>query len=122
MLRKFIHLCLIFILIGGGYILYKQPNLRNQALKYSHISVPNLPAVKGINLPAVKGISTGKSGSISGQLKSEVNNTINSAEKQALNLKVSDLVNFFNRAQKIGKDARSFQDYVKQQLANFGKK
>jgi ABC-type bacteriocin/lantibiotic exporter with double-glycine peptidase domain len=114
MLKKFIRLCLIFILIGGGIIIYKQPAIREKIMTATHIFTPSLPAVKGIN--------TNKAGDISNQLKSDVNNTINQAEKQALNIKVSDLLSFFNRTQKIANDLRSFQEYVKKEVANLGKK
>ncbi len=114
MLTKFIKLCLIFIVIGGGLILYKQPSVRDQIFARIPKSIPNLPQVKGI--------STDKFGSISGQLKSELDKSVNQAQKQLYNIKLGDVLKFLNRTQKITTDFRGFQEYIKDQVANFGKK
>jgi len=105
MLLKFIRLCLIFILIGGGFILYQQ-----------HAGM--FPQVQ----KAVKGISTNKSQEISNQLKKEVGSEINQAQKQALNINLSDVMNFFNKGQKITGDLRSLQENVKKDIENLNKK
>lgn len=99
MLKKFILFCLVFILIGGGIIFYKQKN--------PHFSIPNIPSVKGIN--------TSRAGEISNGLKSK-------AEKQVMNIKISDLVNIYNRTQKIASDFRAFQDYIKKEAGSLIKK
>lgn len=114
MLVKFIRLCIIFIIIGGGIIIYNKPDVRDKIIA----------SVQGFKpaLPDVKGLSTNKAGSISGQLKSDIDNSINQAQKQALNMKVGDLVNIFHGTQKIANDFRSFQEYVKGQVENLGKK
>lgn len=117
MLLKFIKLCLIFIIIGGGFILLKQSSVRNQI--FSHI--PNISKFAS-GLPAVKGISDSKFGSISGQLKSEFDSSVNQAGKQLYNIKLGDVIKFLNRSQKIATDFRGFQEYLKEQVANFGKK
>lgn len=106
MLIKFIKLCLIFIFIGGGIILYKQVNVRNNVISYIQ------------NLPNVKGISTEKAGDVPNQLKSQVNKSINQAEKKVTNTKISDLINIYNQAQKYAKDFRAFQEYLKKEAEN----
>lgn len=106
MLKKFINLCLIFILIGGGFILYKQVNIRNNIISYIQ------------NLPNVKGISTSKAGDVPGQVKSQVDKGISQVEKQAKNTKISDLLNIYNQTQKYAKDFRAFQEYIKKEAAN----
>lgn len=96
MLVKFIKLCLIFILIGGGFILYKDKSIRNNLLGYVQ------------NLPSVKGISTQKASDVPNQLKSE-------AEKKVKNAKISDLISIYNQTQKFAKDFRAFQEYIKKE-------
>jgi hypothetical protein len=110
MLKKFIKLCLIFILIGGVFILYKQVNIRNNIIAYIQ------------NLPSVKGISTSKGGDVSNQVKSQVDKGINQAEKKVTNTKISDLINIYNQTQKYAKDFRAFQEYIKKEAANLIKK
>lgn len=110
MLKKFIKLCLIFILIGGGFILYKQGSVRNNIISYIR------------NLPNVKGISTSKGGDVPGQLKSQVDKGIKQAEKKATDTKISDLINIYNQTQKYAKDFRAFQEYIKKEAANLIKK
>ena len=104
MLLKFIRICIIFILIGGGFILYNQyPNMFTQTQK------------------AVKGISTNKSEEISNQLKREVGSGVNQVQKQALNIKFSDVYDFFNKGQKITGDFRTFQENIKKEIENLNK-
>lgn len=99
MLIKFIKLCLIFIIIGGGIILYNQKKLS--------FSLPEFKNVKGIN--------TSKAAEIPNQLKSE-------AEKKVKDTKISDLINIYNQAQKLARDFRAFQEYLKKEAANLVKK
>lgn len=113
MLPKFIFFCLIFIVIGGGFIFFKQPSMINQIKKdASHF----IPALKD-----VKGISTDKAGVIPGQLKSNIDKGLNEAQKQARDIKVGDLMDIVNRTQKFAKDFRQFQEYIKKEVENFGK-
>ncbi len=106
MLKKFIKLCLIFIFIGGGIILYRESSIRNNIISYIQ------------SLPNVKGISTEKAGDIPNQLKSQVNKSINQAEKKVTSTKISDLINIYNQAQKYAKDFRAFQEYIKKEASN----
>lgn len=99
MIIKFIKFCLVFIVIGSGVILYKQPNLLS--------SVPGAQAVKGI--------STSKAVELPNQLKSE-------AEKQIKNIKISDLPGIFDQTKKFANDLRAFQDYIKKEAENLIKK
>src|SRR4051812_25942492 len=108
MIIKFIQLCLLFILVGGGFIIYNQPAIRNQILGYANNYIPGLPDVKGI--------STSKTPEIPKQLKSGVDDTINQAQKKARDIKVGDLMDIANTAQKTIKDFRAFQEYIKEQV------
>ncbi len=110
MLKKFIKLCLLFILIGGGYILYNKSDVRNNIISYIQ------------NLPNVKGISISKTEDVPDQVKSKVNEEINQAEKKVKNTKISDLINIYNQTKKIAHDFRSFQEYIKKEAANLIKK
>ncbi len=110
MLLKFISLCLLFIVIGGGILLYNQPAIRNNILTY-------LPQNK--SLPDVKGIGTEKAQDVTGQIKSDIDEGVKKVQGEALNLKVSDLVNIVNRGQKIAEDFRGFQEYIKAQAEGF---
>ena len=85
MLKKFIKLCIIFIFIGVGFILYKQSDVRNNIISYIQ------------NLPNVKGINTSKTGDVQDQVKSQVDKSINQAEKKVTNTKISDLINIYNQ-------------------------
>lgn len=107
MLLKFIWLCIIFILVGAGFILYNQ----------HYFSVNMFPQVQ----ESVKGISTNKSEQISSQLKKEVDSGINQAQRQVLDLKVSDIYNFFNKGQKITGDFQSLSENIKKEIENFNK-
>lgn len=109
MLLKFIKLCLLIILIGGGILLYNQPSIRNNLLSY-------LP--QNASVPDVKGIGTEKAQDVSGQLKSDIDEGVKRVQGEALNLKVSDLINILNRGQKIAEDFRGFQEYIKVQFEN----
>lgn len=113
MLLKFIIFCLLFIVVGGGFIAYKQPSIRERFVPY----VQKVPVPK-----EVKGISTSKAGKITNDLKSDLDDGVKQAQKQAMDLKVSDILNFINRGQKIAKDFRGFQDYIKEQVDNLIKK
>ncbi len=114
MLLKFIKLCIVFIIIGGGVFTFNRPDIRDKIIS----------SVQGVKpaLPDVKGLSTNNVGSISGQLKTDIDNGIILAQKQALNLKIGDLVNIYHGYQKIANDFRSLQENVKGQVENFGKK
>ena len=70
---------------------------------------------------SVKGASTKRAETISGQIKSDVNNQIDSIKNQALNVKVSDLMNTVSRLQKIPHDINSVENYFKDQLTNLTK-
>ena len=107
MLLKFIWFCIIFILIGVGFIFYNQ----------QHLSVNMFTQAQ----KAVKGISTNKSEQISNQLKKEVDNGISQAQKQVFNLRFSDVYIFFNKGQKITGDFRAFQENLKRDVEDFNK-
>jgi hypothetical protein len=107
MLLKFIWICIIFILVSVGFIFYKQ----------QHFSVNMFTQAQ----EAVKGISTSKSEQISNQLKEEVDNGFNHAQRQVLNLKVSDIYSFFNKGQKITGDFQAFQENLKRDIENLNK-
>lgn len=106
MLKKFISLCFLFILIGGGYILYKQSDVRDGIVAY----------IK--SFPSVKGISVNRTEDVSSQLKSKVNKEISKAEKNITNTKISDIINIYNQTKKYAEDFRAFQEYVKKEAGN----
>lgn len=107
MLFKFIQLCLVFILVGGGILIYNQPALRENIFSFLPKSSP---------LPDVKGIGTEKAGEVTGRLKSDIDEGVKKAQNEALNLKVSDLMSIVSRGQKIAEDFRGFQEYIKGQF------
>ena len=113
MLLKFIRLCLIFILIGAGFILYNQQIVKDKITPYTNI----FPQAQ----KAVKGISTNKSEEISNQLKKEADSAISQLQTQALNLKLSEVINFFNKGQKITSDFQTFQKNLKKDIENLNK-
>lgn len=106
MLLKFIKLCLLFIVIGGGVLLYNKPTIRNNILSY-------LP--QNASVPDVKGIGTEKAQDVTGQLKNDIDEGVKKVQGEALNLKVSDIMNIVSRGQKIAEDFRGFQEYIKAQ-------
>lgn len=67
---------------------------------------------------SVLGINTKKADGVTSQLQSDINQQIGNVQKQALNLKISDVLNFFNRTQKVANDFKSMQNYVKDQAKN----
>jgi hypothetical protein len=111
MLLKFIRLCIIFIIIGGGILIYNQPEIRGKIIQ---IVSPTLS-----NLPDVKGISTKRANNISNHIRSDIIDSIAQAQSNVLNLRVSDIINFVNGSQKIASDFRGFQDYIKEEANNY---
>jgi len=66
----------------------------------------------------VKGASTKKTNEISAEINSNIKDQVSIAEKQALNLKISDIMNGFSGLSKIPKDFNSIDGYLKQQVSN----
>jgi hypothetical protein len=66
----------------------------------------------------VLGMNTSRAQDITTQLQTDVNKQIEQTKNQALNIKISDVLNFFNRTQKVTNDFKSVQKYVKDQTEN----
>ena len=105
--RKFIKSFFVILVILGGVFAFNNPTVRYQFVTMFHLYGGS-----------VKGISTSRADGITNQLQTDVNGQIDQVKKQALNLRISDLINFFNRTQKIAKDFKSMQEYVKDQTKN----
>jgi len=63
----------------------------------------------------VKGASTSRAKEIAGQLSSDVGTQVTLAEKQALQIKVSDVINGLARFQRVPQDINSIKSYVQTQ-------
>ena len=66
----------------------------------------------------VKGASTSRAQEIAGQIGNDVGSQAGSVEKQAMQVKVSDIVNGLSRFQRIPQDANSIKNYVQTQVGN----
>lgn len=99
---------LICALVGVVYLVgnYGEP-AKNQVFAVLHL--PN---------SSVKGTSTQRAKEITGNIQTDVNNQVNSLEKQALNLRVSDALSFFSRVSKIPQDINSVQQYLSGQVGS----
>ena len=105
------HLLTIALVIGIVYF----------AVSYSGPVKDRFLTILHFSGSSVKGASTKRADAISGQIKSDINNQLDSVKKQALNVKVSDLMNTFSRLQKIPRDVTSLENYLKDQLNNLTK-
>ena len=70
-----------------------------------------------LNIPgsSVKAASTQRAQEISDKFTSDLSSEIDIVTSQVLNLKVSDAINGFSRLQKIPRDIKSMQTYIKEQ-------
>jgi len=66
----------------------------------------------------VKGASTSRAQEIAGKIGNDVGSQVDSAEKQAMQLKVSDIVNGLSRFQRIPQDTNSIKEFVQTQIGN----
>ena len=103
---------IICLLLGAVYFLVNNSdNLRDQVLSFLHVPQQS-----------VKAASTKRGQEISNQLKSQLGNGINSAEKQIMNLKISDAVSLLSHAQKIPVSMGSIQSFLTQEFNTYAKK
>ena len=102
--QKLIKSFFVILIIVGVVFAFNNPAVRYQFVTMFHLYGGN-----------VKGINTVRAGTITGQLEGDVNDQIESLKKQALNLRITDVINFFNRTQKVARDFKSMQEYVKDQ-------
>lgn len=102
--KKLLKSFFIILIIVGAVFAFKNPTVKDQLSTIFHLYGGN-----------VLGINTKKADGLTSQLQSDVNQQINNVQKQALNLKISDVLNFFNRTQKVANDFKSMQNYVKDQ-------
>ncbi len=113
MIIKFITFCLIFIVLGAGYIFFMQPAMLSQI---TNDVGKFIPAVKEI-----KGISTSKPDKVPEKLKSEVDKEVKKVETKAKEIKIGDVMTILGNAQKYIQDFRNFQEYLKKEAGNLGK-
>ena len=66
----------------------------------------------------VKGASTSRAQEIAGQIGNDVNSQAGSAEKQLMQVKISDIVNGLSRFQRVPQDANSIKNYLQTQANN----
>lgn len=75
-------------------------------------------AMKLFNIPgsSVQGVSTKKAEEISGKISSDVSKQLEIAQKQILDLTLSDVINSVSRVQKIKNDFDSLKDYTEDKV------
>lgn len=105
--KKFIRSFFVVLVIVGAIFAFNNPTVRDRLITTFHLYGGS-----------VKGINTQRADDITTQLNSDINHQIDQAKNQALNIRVSDILGFFNRTQKIGNDFKSMQNYVKTQVGN----
>ena len=101
--RALLNILIIAILIGGVYLLSQNVDpLRLKAAELLHVSPKVLGVTTRIN-PA-------------DEIKKEVENQAEEVKKQALNIRVSDVLTTVNRLQKIGHDLHDVQAFTFTQI------
>lgn len=108
MLKLIRHVLTLILIIGIGYfiITYSGP-VKDKFMTLFHLSAGS-----------VKGASTSRANALTGQIKSDINNQVGSLEKQALNIKISDIVQVLSRLQKIPRDINSLENYLTAQITH----
>ena len=104
---KFVRSLFVILIIVGAVFAFNNPMVRYQFVTMFHLYGGN-----------VLGVNTVRAGGITNQLQKDVNGQIDQVRKQAFNLKISDVMSFFNKTQKVAKDFKSVQNYVKDQTGN----
>lgn len=66
----------------------------------------------------VKGASTDRAQEISQEIGSDINEHVNDAKEQALQVNVKDVIDFFGRFQKIPEDVTNAKEYVQDQVSS----
>lgn len=69
-----------------------------------------------LNIGSVKGSSTEKNKEVSKQVKTDLGGQLDNAKKQALNIRVVDVMNGFNRLKKIPQDISNVKNYTLEQF------
>ncbi len=111
-LKVFKNILVILVLVVVIVLLVRNSDaIKNQALSILHLSPKQ-----------VAGLQTKRGEQITNQLQSDVQNQMDTVKKQALNVKVGDVIELLGRAQKIIHDAQTFEEYIKEQIDNLGKK
>ena len=103
---------LILLIVGVVYMFanYAEP-VKNMVFGVLHLPTNN-----------VLGASSSRAGDFSKKVGSDVGAQVNNLEKQALNIKVSDILGVVGRAQKIPQDIIAAGNFIKQQAENITKK
>jgi hypothetical protein len=66
----------------------------------------------------VKGASTSRAQNITGQITGDINEQVNNAKKQAMQLSLQDVMNYLGRFNRVPQDIMGAKDYVTQQYTN----
>lgn len=86
--------------------------------QYGELAKNQVFAILHLPDSSVKGASTERAKEITGNIQTDINNQVGSLEKQAMNLRVSDAINFFSRVGKIPQDISSVQQYISGQVGS----
>jgi hypothetical protein len=102
---------LVVLIVGFVYIFsnYAEP-VKNMVFGMLHI-----PST------SVLGASSERAGDFSKKMSSDISDQAENLKKQALNIKLGDVVNTLARAQKIPQDIKVAGDFIKEQADNFTK-
>lgn len=104
------NILLIVALIGGVYFLSQNVDtLRIQVARLLHIS----PKVLGVNTRITNPAD---------EIKKDVTEQVDIVKKQALNIRVSDVLTTVGRAQKIGHDMQDIRSFTLTQINDWLKK
>jgi TolA-binding protein len=66
----------------------------------------------------VKGASTSRARNIAGQVSNDAGSMIGTAEKQLMQMKISDIVNGLSRFQRVPQDINSIKSFAQDQVNN----
>jgi hypothetical protein len=103
---------LLLLIVGFVYIFsnYAEP-VKNMVFGMLHIPSSS-----------VLGASSERASDFSQKVSSDIGNQAENLKKQALNIKVGDIVNTLARAQKIPQDITIAEEFIKTQFENLTKK
>jgi hypothetical protein len=108
-----------FMVVGVGLLVFSSKDKVGKVAPsaFGVVSKIKLPETD-FSLPDVLGARTQKAGDISKAVSSDIGDGVEAAKKQALNIKIGDIINIVSRAQKIPQDAHKVGDYVREQADN----
>lgn len=101
-------LLIVSLVLGVYYLSQNVDSLRVKAAQLLHVS------------PKVLGVTT--RANPADEIKKDVSEQVDVVKKQALNIRVSDILNTASRMQKIGHDMQDIRTFALTQLSQLGKK